>query len=438
MAEKEEPKIVPKSEKTDIVVPQFLQNLLRKIATQERFSTGFNITSRSASNVGDGFVGVLLGVVISGTRNGAPDQTLELVCKFPPSSEMGQRFAVRLFQREIALYEVFLPALEKFQLEKGINRNNGFFAFPKCYGTHSDEEKCEFAIVLEDLRARGFRMWNKYAPIDYQHVKLVCAELGKFHALSFALRQQRPDLFDEFRSLDSLMFKIMNVFPSSAEYYARNFETAIQAMNPDDEKEIEILKYLQENFKDNLQAAVSASDAEPFTVLCHGDFWNNNIMFQYDSSDSLDPHSVVLIDWQLTQYCSPATDLTYYLCSSTEQPLRTAHFNDILYDYHNSLTNLLERLGGNPDNLFTYEDLQRQLESFGVYGLTLAPILIQLVTVKTDDLPDLSALTENNMKELGYLAKRIPDGFSVRVRDVIRNFVERGYLGQKHDTINKT
>lgn len=155
-------------------------------------------------------------------------------------------------------------------------------------------------------------------------------------------------------------------------------------------------------------------------------------MFQYDSADSLEPRRVVMIDWQQSQYCSPVTDLTYYIYSSTEQPLRAAHFDDFLHYYHDNLADLLQRLGGDANKQFTFNDLHNQLNQFGVYGLTLAPMLVQVITVNPDDLPDMDNMTEENFEDFDFMGKNKPDVFNKRMRDVIVDFVGRGFFSEKH------
>lgn len=422
----------------DIAIPDYLHRLLETIANREGFTDGFNIVSRSGSNVGDGYQGILISVVISGSRNDNSNEDLVLICKIAPLSEMRKRIAVNQFKREITGYEQFLPALVKFQKEKGISETDGFFSFPKCYGTYADDEKFEFAIVLEDLRNRGFRMWNKYKSIDFKHVQLALIELGKLHALSFALRQHQSEIFAQFQQLKSAMYKSLYEYPGSTTFFERNFDRAIQALHPnEDTEEIKKITFLRNNFKDIFRLSVSGANAEPFTVFCHGDFWNNNMMFQYDSDDSFEPKRVVIIDWQLSQYCSPVTDLTYYLYSCSEQPLRTAHFDDFLHIYHDSLANLLQRLGGSADKQFSFNTLQSQLNRFGIYSMVMAPFLIQVVTVKAEDLPDVDSITEENCEDFDLMATSKLDVYNERMRDVTRDFVGRGYFGEQHMVLAK-
>lgn len=50
-------------------------------------------------------------------------------------------------------------------------------------------------LFLEDLQLRGFVMWDRIKQLDFAHMSLSFRALGRFHALSFALRDQRPEDF---------------------------------------------------------------------------------------------------------------------------------------------------------------------------------------------------------------------------------------------------
>lgn len=52
-------------------------------------------------------------------------------------------------------------------------------------------------ICLEYLRPKGFVMRDRMEPLDLAHTSLAFRALGRLHALSFALRDQRPDIFGE-------------------------------------------------------------------------------------------------------------------------------------------------------------------------------------------------------------------------------------------------
>lgn len=53
------------------------------------------------------------------------------------------------------------------------------------------------AICLEDLRPKGFVMRDRMKQMDFPHASLAFKALGRLHALSFALRDQRPEIFQK-------------------------------------------------------------------------------------------------------------------------------------------------------------------------------------------------------------------------------------------------
>lgn len=58
------------------------------------------------------------------------------------------------------------------------------------------------------------------------------------------------------------------------------------------------------------------------------------------------------------KYTSPATDLAYFLGSSTPPELRREHLEEMLSFYHERLVQGLVRLGHSKD-VYTFEDLKR-------------------------------------------------------------------------------
>jgi hypothetical protein len=134
---------------------------------------------------GDNYMGVLLRIDVK--RNGKKELTV--IVKLPPQNEARreQFFVVPVFQRESMFYDDFYPMIKKFQQEKGINVEvDGFHEIPKCYKTIT-EDRSE-AIFMEDLKGKGLEMFDRFKEVNIEHVALVMKVLGKFHAISFALK----------------------------------------------------------------------------------------------------------------------------------------------------------------------------------------------------------------------------------------------------------
>lgn len=114
-----------------------------------------------------------------------------------------------MVEREACMYRTVLPAFVDFQREKGLTPENGFFAFPRCYGIVADAENDNYAIVMEDLKEKGYDMFNKFNSIDLGHVRFIMEELVRYHAVSFAMRDQRLEVFTPFLKLKDVFMEMI-------------------------------------------------------------------------------------------------------------------------------------------------------------------------------------------------------------------------------------
>ncbi|KAL1378500.1 hypothetical protein pipiens_015546 [Culex pipiens pipiens] len=178
---------------------------------------------------------------------------LVVLCKVPPVNEVRRQHfgAMIIFEREFEAYSKILPAIYEFQRERGVTEElgEGFFNAPKCYLAYFEAKKEETAILMEDLRLQGYRMWNKMIPVDYEHVKLLMVQLGRLHAVSFAMKDQRPEMFEPLKVSDpfSVMFDgnepVMGMIQTS-------LERAVGLLNLEDKLLPKLLAFKSTLFQD--------------------------------------------------------------------------------------------------------------------------------------------------------------------------------------------
>lgn len=90
-------------------------------------------------------------------------------------------------------------------------------------------------------------------------------------------------------------------------------------------------------------------------------------------------------------------------------------------------------MGSDANKLFSFDDLQAQLKNFGSYALIIAPMLLNIITTKPDDIPDLDNLAEEfkdksieeGMK--AFLNDSAADKYNARIRDVVQDILRLGY-----------
>lgn len=176
-------------------LPEYIVNLIDDIARREQL-TDYQIELSDASKRGENFTGVLTFLQISGTRNINGKSTLgaiHLVLKTAPSSRNRRQVfqAITGFKCEVEMYTKVLPRFITFQENKLLKTEDKPFAIAKVYATVCDEENDQFAIIMEDLRIKNFDKIRGSNSITYEHARLIMAKLAKYHAISFALRDQQ-------------------------------------------------------------------------------------------------------------------------------------------------------------------------------------------------------------------------------------------------------
>lgn len=259
-------------------LPSYIEVLLAKIANEEGLVDSAVIVG-STTNKNDNFLGELVSVVVSGQRiseNGSKkEQKLNLLCKYAPASSLERGIKTELwFGREIFFYKNVAPAFKRFQEEKNMPAKEQFTSFPKCHEAVYDPESNICAIIMRDLRPDGFQMWPNKLPTPVDRMRLIVQEMAKFHAVSFAMKDQRPEQFAEFRKLPDLAGVFLNV-PHFQFVFKQSIQRATNAMESEECKTI--MAECLRNYNAN---CLNGKFSDQSCVVTHGDCWKNNIIFR--------------------------------------------------------------------------------------------------------------------------------------------------------------
>lgn len=250
-----------------------VKNLLHPIVEDLHKKGDCNVDISDSTTKGEGYAGRIWRAKIN-----HEDTTTDLVIKLA-SEEDDERNLMNsdiLYRNEVHFYTKVFPAIDNLQKAKKVKHP---FKIAKCYTT-SLKEKQE-ALVLEDLRAAGFELHNRKETLDEAHVSLVLAQYGKLHALSFALRDQQPETFK------TIAAGVTDCYPSGMRNFLESFTTQIL-------RNAEMLQQqgLEAESKLAERVAVELNEIcceacevnNPYSVIVHGDCWNNNILYKYDVS----------------------------------------------------------------------------------------------------------------------------------------------------------
>ncbi|XP_031616814.1 uncharacterized protein LOC116336810 [Contarinia nasturtii] len=417
------------------MLPDYLKDGIHKIAKTEGF-IDYGIEMKAGSNHGDNFFGVLIAVTLSGTRrqqNGdIQSDELHLLCKTPPTNELQEKdiSLTVTFNREIFMYTKILPAFVQFQRERGLNEADSFVSFPKMFACEKNEENGLCSLIMEDLRPKNFQMWPKEQTVPLEHELFVMRELGKFHAVSFTMKDQKPNDFREFKQLKDILYNVISK--------KKPFKSALQKLM---DRVVDTLekpehKKLMQNFRDSFTERMDKLKSDPycdeFGILTHGDCWNNNFMYQY-SNEKKPLNSVYIIDWQLSHYSPPVIDLLYNIFSGTDRELRTQHYETLLKTYHTSLSETIKKLGSDPDKLYSYDNLTMQMKKYGEYALLYGPWIVALRLAKGKDIMNVDEYIESiarneNVEMIGIFDDETQAEFSRVVNGLLTDLVDYGYV----------
>lgn len=272
-------------------LPLYVEQALADIAAAESF--GPHEALVQASSQGDGFIGVIYRVTLSGvqTRDGVAhaDTELQLIVKLPPTKPIRRQFAMKQFEREIYVYAELLPAFAAFQLQHGVKPGQvGFHAAPRCYHANYDEAADQAVLVLEDLTASGYAMENKSVSLKFEYARAVLEKLAEFHGISLAMKQQCPEKFDRFRQLGDVMTAVLHESESAGFMFKiqqKNVERALQTL---DASETALADKVQRFAGESMENPdrYDGEAAEPYSVVTHGDCWVNNVMFKHQVSSN--------------------------------------------------------------------------------------------------------------------------------------------------------
>lgn len=145
-------------------------------------------------------------------------------------------------------------------------------------------------------------------------------------------------------------------------------------------------------------------------------------------------HGISFLDWQIIRYASPATDLVYNLFTVTDKAMRDSDYDNFIKIYHESLSKTVRLLGSNPDELFSFDDLQNELKKVGVYALLMAPMLLQLQNADQSKIVDQKEMFDkieegdNRPELITGLNDEGQGKYEERWQDVIDDILKFGYF----------
>lgn len=254
-----------------------IKELLIKVTEDQQLSD-YEYEIVSGKNKNDGFSSKIFHVQLTGRTKVNTTRTLNLIVKVIPIDEKLRTLVKDAFRREIFLYEIVVPLMEKLLVKKKLK--NPKIEFIAKYYTSSLEDFNE-AIVLENLTTDNFQLWNYTKPMNEEHIRLGLETYAQFHANSFALKHLDREAFDEAKKSVAKPLMAMDgseVFLNSMKEQMEQVAKGLALLNND-----ELSKVFDEIRANLVQILLNESDNDEYFTFVHYDCWCNNFMFKYVS-----------------------------------------------------------------------------------------------------------------------------------------------------------
>jgi len=282
----------------------------------------------------------------------------------------------QVYDREIASYCHLHPLLRQIRNEAGLTHEDLALQVPEIYytsldGTKGNGKESSTVVVMEELSSQGFKMIDKHVCCSAEEAKMTLAALANYHALTFMMlrKYQNPDGSHSLPpSVDYVLhpynFKkvVLPILSASVPLYIKMMR------HYGHEK---AANWLEEQMAkmDELHTLVDISKHGPLALICHGDIWNNNILYRYDETTG-NVKDVRLVDWQIILPDNPGRDVYHFINSSTTPQLRKEVGQQLFDHYITVFLSALEQLGlPLAEQGFDHHFISTQLKEKCLFGM---------------------------------------------------------------------
>ncbi|EFA02417.1 uncharacterized protein LOC663797 [Tribolium castaneum] len=376
-----------------IISPKFTQQVINDIIKKKSGLSDIcvkKIELGASSKKGDSYLSNICRFTINATgktQEGHQESiSIPVIVKYLPKN-IARRKTYRstdFFENEIIFYEKILSAFQKFQNEA--KTADKFDNIPLVLSTCCDGENDY--VAMQDLSFEGYTSAERGAGLDYPHTVAILQVLARFHAVSLAFKDKKPQEFEKAATALKETYFSERLRPWYANFQKRVFVVIRDAV----EKELpkEYLQKLDNVINKDLYGLLvkSCQVRGPLSVVTHGDVWVPNFLIKYEGPKL---GHIKMIDFQLTRYTTLVTDLAFFLFSCVDMTLIEDKFDDFIKIYHQSLSESLEKFGSS-HNLVTLEQINKEFLEHSIMGVGMSMEALIMAQLDDDDVSDLDGI----------------------------------------------
>ncbi|KAG6798994.1 hypothetical protein HZU73_05797 [Apis mellifera caucasica] len=278
-------------------------------------------------------------------------------------------------------------------------------------------------FIMENLKDRGFIMKDRQKGLSREHCSLVIKQIARLHAGSVAIFEKDPELIEFFKDGGIVSANCPQIFIRMMEVSLLRIGNEIGKWS--DEKcastASKLIK-LAETIGSRCTDAYNYDENE-FCVLNHGDCWINNMMFKENEKGQ--PIDVLLVDYQMSVYTSPAIDLLYFLNICPEIDIKYDNDDYFLGIYLDTLKETMKNIDCKRKSP-TMRELKAALYKRKIYAVFAGIVLNLRMLANKEDTEDFDDLFVK-LGETKMNVFKSPDAVKLAEK-MIPIMNERGYL----------
>lgn len=251
----------------------------------------------------------------------------------------------------------------------------------------------------------------------------------RFHGLSYTAKHKYPGrIYDILENVQSIQFDANGHWMSQNDIFKKCGKRGVNRLlerdrdRYQDHVQIHLLNELFDDADKTLMQTLKAQ--EPLSVICHGDYHRNTLLFQYDENGC--PSDAITIDFSTLHYGSPALDLSSFLYMSTTQRMRESHWDDLLDTYCAALAASVLPGVRVPDRT----EIDAEMAATAVNGFAKATFCLPFMFRYRSDTLDSLATSDDPMD---YFLDLGGDMATECLADMVQHFIDMGYTDVRRD-----
>ncbi|XP_053658093.1 uncharacterized protein LOC128707170 [Anopheles marshallii] len=281
---------------------------------------------------GDHFASVIFRAIVRHSRSA---DEVSLIVKTLPAEDGLKKDILKdgyVFETETLMYNTIVPAMHQLLQSVGDHTVLGARLL-------YHEKEPIWVMVFEDITKNGYEM--KIKQLDLEESKVVFAKLARWHAASMFLIDTHPEM----KTLNKGVYTLFEENDQFLKMWQSNVAllSSIATELPGLEQYSERIANVKEKIFKRASAIYSYDPTSYVHVLNHGDCHYKNMMFKRTEEGKLD--DIMLLDFQLSVWGTPAIDLIYAMYNSVSIDTREQYRDELICFYHEELIVCLTKFG---------------------------------------------------------------------------------------------